>query len=74
MQRWEYMVVALDLAGGDRPTIRWVNGQEVENWKIGPPIWERLNGFGNDGWELIGFELFGKRHTSMVLKRLKPSG
>lgn len=72
MQRWEYMVVALDLLRGDQPTVRWINGKEVENWKQGAPVWERLNSFGDDGWDLIGFELFGTRHTSMVFKRPKP--
>lgn len=69
MNHWEYLVVRIDLAGGDRPLVRWVNGQEVENWKQSPPIWDRLNEYGAEGWELIGFELFGTRHTSMVLKR-----
>ena len=69
MQRWEYLVVRIDLAGDERPIVRWINGNEVENWKQGAPIWDRLNQFGSEGWELIGFELFGTRHTSMVLKR-----
>jgi hypothetical protein len=70
-QRWEYLVARLDLAGGDRPIVRWINGVEVENWKQYPNIWECMNEFGDAGWELIGFELFGTRHTSMVFKHLK---
>lgn len=35
MQRWEYLVVAIDLAGGDRPLVRSINDVEVENWKQG---------------------------------------
>lgn len=71
MQRWEYLVVALDLVAGERPVVRWVNGQEVDDWKRGGSVWDYLNGLGDVGWELIGFELFGRRHTSMVLKRPK---
>jgi hypothetical protein len=70
-QRWEHLVVRIDLAGGDCPIARWVNGVEVENWKQHPDIWVRMNEFGDARWELIGFELFGTRHTSMIFKRLK---
>lgn len=70
-QRWEYLVVRIDLAGGDRPIVRWIGDKEVENWKQQPPIWQQLNTYGEEGWELIGFELFGSRHTSMVFKRPK---
>jgi hypothetical protein len=71
MAQWEYLVLRIDLAGGDRPLIRWVGSTEIENWKQTPPIWDRLNEYGDQGWELVGFELFGTRHTSVVMKRPK---
>lgn len=69
MQRWEYLVVAIDLAGGDRPLVRWINGVEVESWKQGGQLHERLNQFGAEGWELVTTELFGTRVPRMVFKR-----
>jgi hypothetical protein len=69
MQQWEYMTVASDLAGGDRPLVRWINGAEVENWKQGPQLHERLNQFGADGWELVTVDLFGTRLPRMVFIR-----
>lgn len=69
MQRWEYLVVAIDLAGGDRPLVRSINDVEVENWKQGGQLHERLNQLGMEGWELVTTELFGTRVPRMVFRR-----
>jgi hypothetical protein len=37
--------------GGYRP--RYVNGQELRDWKKAPPIHEYLNQLGEEGWELV---------------------
>lgn len=69
MQQWEYLVVMLDLAGGDRPLVRWINDQEVEQWKQGQPLHTRLNEFGAQGRKLVTAELFGTRLPRLVFKR-----
>lgn len=71
VSQWEYLVLRVDLVLGERPLIRWIGSTEVENGKQSAPIWDRLNEYGDQGWERIGFEPFGTRHTSVVLKRPK---
>lgn len=50
MQKWEY-VVATTQAGDGR--IRWINGQEVRDWKKSSHWIDALNQFGDEGWELV---------------------
>jgi len=67
--RWEYVEVVFCEHGGFRP--RFINGQEVRNWKRTPPIHDYLNHLGEQGWELAGV---GGRHRGQMpayLKRLK---
>lgn len=57
--RWEYMtvIVAVQYGGAAEADLwraRFINGQEVENWKASPPVTQLMNQWGADGWELIG--------------------
>lgn len=70
MATWEYLVAVVDLASGDRPCIRWLNGEEVPNWKQ-TPYHVHLNQLGALGWELVTLNLIGTRHQSFVFKRPK---
>lgn len=65
MQTWEYIFVRVDMARGTRRP-RYVNGEQLQNWKQGVSISEYANELGSQGWELIGssvagFELIFKR-------------
>ncbi len=52
MQQWEYWTVVFDVTNkAMRP--RWVNDQELPDWKKGPIKFEYLNQLGNQGWELV---------------------
>ena len=51
MQRWEYRFVNCDYDNVWRP--RWVNGEELPNWKGGPSVAVYSNEAGDEGWELV---------------------
>ena len=59
--QWEYKHIVTQYTGksGDLPEhkVRWVNGQEVPNWKQGPSLTEHFNKLGLDGWELISIDI-----------------
>jgi len=69
MQLWDYLFVITDLAGGDRLLVRWINGQELPNWKQSPPAFEFVKSLGLQGWELVTVDSFGMRHTTLIFKR-----
>jgi hypothetical protein len=53
MQKWEYMFITAESAGGEW-RVRWMNhAQELQNWKKGPSVATFVNQMGNDGWELV---------------------
>ena len=60
-QKWEYMEVVFRDYGGYRP--RYINGEEQAGWKKAPLIYEVLNQFGEEGWELVGV---GARHKEQM--------
>jgi len=64
--RWEYVEVVFCDHGGFRP--RFINGQEVRNWKRTPPIHDYLSHLGRQGWELAGV---GGRHRGRMPAYLK---
>lgn len=66
---WEYLFLTTDLASGERLLTRWVNGDEVANWKQGKPAFQTTMDLGAQGWELITVEAFGTRHSTMIFKR-----
>jgi hypothetical protein len=52
MQKWEYLFVSCSNNRGEwRP--RYINGQEVANWRSGPSVYAYSNEIGPDGWELV---------------------
>ncbi len=76
MQRWEYLFVTCIYHNDDwRP--KYVNGQEVRDWKRGPSISEFSNRIGLDGWELVNLmtghtESGGTEAYRLVFKRPRP--
>ena len=74
MHTWEYLFVVADYAGEWRS--RYVNAQQLDNWKEQPNITLYANQLGQQGWELINvvlatkgrmtldYRLFFKRQTS----------
>jgi hypothetical protein len=58
MQKWNYLFIEVDdVQGtfGGRP--RYVNGQELPDWKQGPHIFEVMNHLKWQGWEAVPFGL-----------------
>ncbi len=50
--RWEYRVVSFQNYRGWRP--RYVNGEEITDWTVGPLLHDYLNELGGEGWQLAG--------------------
>ena len=69
MQEWQYLVLTMDLAGGDRMRARWKNHAEIPNWKQGPEFYDYLDQLGIEGWEMVTAGALLTRHTSFVFKR-----
>lgn len=62
MQKWDYLDIVLDSENKydrerGRYRARYVNGQEVPNWKQGPDIVSVMNLLERKGWEQIPFSL-----------------
>jgi hypothetical protein len=60
---WEYLEVTFREYRGWRP--RFVNGEELDEWKEQPEIVDYLNELGQGGWEMIGI-VNGRRNTRDV--------
>jgi FMN phosphatase YigB (HAD superfamily) len=58
--RWEYMEVTFREFRGWRP--RYINGEELPEWKDQPEIVDYLGSLGQDGWEMIAI-INGRRNT-----------
>lgn len=52
MTKWEYLMIADD-DDGAASKVRWLNKQEVPNWKRGPSFMDYANSLGQQGWELV---------------------
>ncbi|NWJ48631.1 MAG: hypothetical protein HXX08_22455 [Chloroflexi bacterium] len=66
MQKWEYMTWVVGYAGTGADlennwkggSIKYINGIAVPNWKKSTKsLVEELNRVGEEGWELLGYEL-----------------
>jgi hypothetical protein len=57
--KWEYLFLTLArLPGGlfrrgGAWKVRFVNGEELANWKDGPRFYEYCNQLGEEGWEMV---------------------
>ncbi len=69
MQQWEYLFVNCHM-GRSTFCPRFVNEQELKDWKNGPSIPTYLNQLGSEGWELVA-ERAWKGGFSFILKRPK---
>ena len=67
--RWQYIEVIFHNYRGYRP--RYINGQEIENWRHGPIIHEYLNEIGEKGWELAGTVHLNRSELHAYLKKRK---
>lgn len=65
--RWEYRTILFRDFRGLRP--RFVNGQEVEDWKKQPLIHLHLDELGAQGWELVSVIEKGRHEREAYLKR-----
>ena len=76
MQKWEYLFVVCEYQNDDwRP--KYMNGQELRDWKRGPSVSDFSNQIGADGWELVnlmtGVNQFGETKSyRLVFKRQRP--
>ncbi len=75
MQKWEYTYAQIDSGTflQSPPKIRYLNGQELPNWKEST-IDEVLAALGEQGWELTGSIQGGTGGWTIALlfKRPKP--
>lgn len=63
MQKWEYIIVQYRYER-EKSRPRFINGNELKDWKKGPELSVHLNQLGEQGWELIqinGVEYIYKR-------------
>ena len=51
MQKWEYLFVSAEQS--DEYRVRYINGKEVPDWKVGDNIYDFANKLGEEGWELV---------------------
>ena len=58
MQKWDYLFIVVDEAPGNFGGVpRYVNGQELPDWKQGPNIFAVMNQLRWKGWEPVSFGL-----------------
>ncbi len=54
MQKWDYLFIVVDSENVHDPgRPRYVNGQELPNWKQGQSIFGVMNQLQWQGWELV---------------------
>jgi len=71
---WEYQAVSFQYYNGWR--LRYINGDEEENWMESPLIHEYINQMGELGWEMVaassGERMYGlSDHQQLFFKRKK---
>lgn len=70
-QKWQYTFVEADSDDKYwRP--RWVNDEELSDWKKGPTLTEYANQMGEQGWELVGapYTTWSGQYSSGATARL----
>jgi hypothetical protein len=67
MQKWEYIYMIVSYL---QTQPRYINGQELKNWKTMPEMWTHLNQLGEQGWELVHIKWNGYNAVT-TFKRLK---
>ena len=69
MQKWEYLRVREDW---ERP--RWVNQQELPDWRKMPLMHTFISDLGEQGWELVSVVGHQKREEiyDYLFKRARP--
>ena len=65
-QKWEYLFV-MDNEG--RP--RYVNGQEIPNWKEGPTMSSAMNHLIGKGWKLVSHPSALRLGYPLIFRRRK---
>ena len=67
VQQWEYREVVFREFRGWRP--RFVDGEELEDWREQPEIRNYLAALGADGWEMVGIMENRRNTRSIYFKR-----
>jgi len=53
MQKWEYFFVFATVTNDGEFRPRFANDQELDDWQVGPSMYEYSNQLGESGWELF---------------------
>ena len=53
MQKWEYSFVFATVTNDGEVLPRFANDQELDDWQIGPTLYEYANQLEESGWELL---------------------
>jgi hypothetical protein len=60
MQKWEHLSVVFSTDGvGKTMWARFINNQELTDWKNGPTMQDYIRQLGEEGWELVTIETGG---------------
>jgi hypothetical protein len=69
MQKWQYHYLMLNA----NYEVLEVNGEKYQSlsfFRAGEKVWDTLNRFGQEGWEVVGFSTWGERGWErIILKR-----
>ncbi len=66
MQKWEYLVVNF-FGNKDEAHPRFVNDEELKDWKNGPKLSQFCNERGEEGWEMVSMAITSN-HFGEVLE------
>ena len=53
MQTWEYSFVFATVTNDGEFRPRFANDEELDDWQLGPTMYEFANQLGENGWELF---------------------
>jgi hypothetical protein len=69
IRQWEYQIVSFQNNRGWKP--RYVNDEEVADWKKQPNLPEYINQLGVEGWEMSGASNATRHQLQVFFKRPK---